>query len=68
MDFVIVKFMPLQSSRNKTTENRKLMEIELCISLPGCCKGGTKPIDGAVLLGNEKIFTSEIHVVTGNVL
>ena len=35
---------------------------------PGCCKGGTKPIDGAVMLGNEKIFTSTIHhVVSGNV-
>lgn len=44
------------------------MEIELCISIPGRCKGGTKPIDGAIMLGNEKIFTSKIHLVTENVI
>ena len=28
------------------------MKVDLRILIPGCCKGGTKPIDGAVLLGN----------------
>lgn len=43
------------------------MKSELCILIPGGCKGGTKPIDGAVMLGNEKVLTSKIHhVVTGS--
>lgn len=43
------------------------MKIELRILIPGGCKGGTKPIDGAVRLGNEEVLTSKIHhVVTGN--
>ena len=45
------------------------MEVGLCILIPGCCSGGTKPIDGAIMLGDEKIVTSAIHhVVSGNVI
>lgn len=45
------------------------MKVGLCILIPGSCRGGTKPIDGAIMLGNEEIFTSTIHhVVTGNVI
>lgn len=42
----------------------KPMKTDLCILIPVCCRGGTKPIDGAILLGNEKIFTRKIHHVT----
>lgn len=41
------------------------MKIELCVWIPGGCKGGTKPIDGAVMLGKEK-YSKIRHVVTGN--
>lgn len=67
--FCILKFIPLWNARNKATGNQKPMKVGLHILITGCCKGGTKPIDGAVMLGNEKIFTSAIHrVVSGNVI
>lgn len=54
---------------NEITGNQKSMKVGLCILIPGCCEGGTKPIDGAVMLENEKIFTYKIHHgVAGNVI
>lgn len=44
------------------------MKVDLRILIPGCCKGGTKPIGGAVLLGNEKILLKFSMLQTGNVI
>lgn len=49
----ILKFMLLWSARKKPTQNQKATKAELDILLSGCCKGGTKPIDGAIMLGNK---------------
>jgi hypothetical protein len=53
--------MLLWSATKKTTGNQKPMIVELCILFPGYCRCGTKPIDGAIMLGTEKTFPSKIH-------
>lgn len=43
----------------------KSLQVKFCILLPGFCKGGTKPIDGALRLEMRKLFLVKFMTLPG---